>query len=241
MTEGWRSVFRHVDADGDISQHSAERPLHYGRGDKQSAAMQRSCGRTGQPWRSACARVSRFRHCEAAKRLRQSRRDPWQSQAVGRVTEWRTATEPWSATRSLGRFFLSVMSLCPLRIPQGRLRQVQVLRLRSLRHASRTRTKSQVQRTKQLVVSSPSCRARCPKDRCHRMAHGPKARAVETSLSLGLGQKTATALRASQRRRGQSQAQAGVCQGKHRLLARRVHSSSRAERTAWPRPGDDTY
>jgi hypothetical protein len=78
-----------------------------------------------------------------------------------------------------------------------------------------------------------------------------------------LGQKTATALRASQRRKGQktavglavrslrtadrgrwqsrqdprqSQAQAGVCQKKLCLLARRIHRSSRAEHhlaTAW--------
>jgi hypothetical protein len=54
---------RHVDADGDISPHSAERPLHHGRGDKHSAAMQRDCGRTGQPWWSVFARVSLFRHC----------------------------------------------------------------------------------------------------------------------------------------------------------------------------------
>jgi hypothetical protein len=71
MTEGWQSVemtgegsvFCHVDADGDISPHSVERPLHYGRGDKQSAAMQRNCGRTGQPWMSVSTRVSQFRHC----------------------------------------------------------------------------------------------------------------------------------------------------------------------------------
>ena len=37
----------------------------------------------------------------------------------------------------------------------------------------RTRTKSQVQRTKQLAAARLSCRARCPKDRCHRMTHAP--------------------------------------------------------------------
>jgi hypothetical protein len=47
---------------------------------------------------------------KTATALRPSERRRGQSRAVSRMTEWRTATEPWSATRSLGHFPLSVMS-----------------------------------------------------------------------------------------------------------------------------------
>jgi hypothetical protein len=216
---------------------------------------------------------------------------------------------------------------------------VQVLRLRSLRHASRTRTKSQVQRTKQLVASSPSCRSvrrtgagppahrsrdisqplsaaedcrgpaglaetkraeDCRGSRGSVIAHGglgsmPPRHGCEAAVaifrdpgSVETRGKIATTLtclamtedEAASRhfcpslrtlcllagavgwlmhwgryRRGmaakrpwqsrqdpwQSQAQAGVCQNKHRFLACRIHRSSRAERTTRPRLGDVTY
>jgi hypothetical protein len=171
----WSPPLRHVDADGDISPHSAERPLHYGRGDKHSAAMQRDCGRTGQPWWSASARVSLFRHC--------ARSASWQVPSDGSCTAVggnlsqtlaKTLLREISPLPSVGRNDRGWRSVemtgevlsrndrertvfCHVALSGG---QVQVLRLRSLRHASRTRTKSQVQSTKQLVASSPSCRRR---------------------------------------------------------------------------------